>query len=100
MKSKRKSSPRRRKAGAEELRRGRILERPDGFYWEAKPGRELYGPFVTLAEAEADMLSEGAEDFEPTETLQEAETELGIAEWIDPDTGGPAEDWIPRIEDH
>ena len=32
--------------------------------------------------------------------LQEAESELGISEWIDPDTGVPAEDNVPRIEDH
>ena len=81
-----------------ELPRGRVLERPDGFYWEAQG--ELYGPFTTLAEAEADMLSGGAPEVEETESLQEAESELGISEWIDPDTGGPAEDSVPRIEDH
>lgn len=80
--------------------RGRILERPDGFYWESKQSGELAGPFTTLAEAEADMLSGGTADFDAAESLQEAESELGISEWIDPDTGGPAEDNIPRIEDH
>ena len=40
------------------------------------------------------------EELEPPEALQEAESELGINEWIDPDTGGPAEDNVPRIEDH
>ena len=80
---------------------GHVIERPDGFYWEAKKG-EPHGPFTTLAEAEADMLSDGAgdEEVEPVEGLQEAESELGINEWIDPDTGGPAEDNVPRIEDH
>lgn len=87
----------------EELSRGRILERPDGFYWEAKGS--LYGPFTTLAEAEADMLSGGAPEVaDPNlpdpDLLQETESELGINEWIDPDTGGPAEDSVPRIEDH
>ncbi len=79
-----------------------MVERPDGFYWEAKKG-EPHGPFPTLAEAEADMLSGGAgeeEEVEPAEGLLEAESELGINEWIDPDTGGPAEDNVPRIEDH
>ena len=79
-----------------------MIERPDGFYWEAKKD-EPHGPFATLAEAEADMLSDGAgddEEVEPVEGLQEAESELGINEWIDPDTGGPAEDNVPRIEDH
>ena len=49
-----------------------------------------------------DMLAGGAaeDEFEPNDTLQEAESELGISEWIDPDTGGPAEDNVPRIEDH
>ena len=81
---------------------GHVIERPDGFYWEAKKG-EPHGPFTTLAEAEADMLSDGVgddEEVEPVEGLQEAESELGINEWIDPDTGGPAEDNVPRIEDH
>ena len=79
-----------------------ILKRPDGFYWQQKDG-ELRGPFVTRSEAEADRLAGGAleaEDFEAGESLQEAESELGVSEWIDPDTGGPAEDNIPRIEDH
>ena len=80
---------------------GRVIERPDGFYWQAKKD-EPHGPFATRAEAEADMLSGGPseEEVEPAEGLQEAESELGINEWIDPDTGGPAEDNVPRIEDH
>jgi hypothetical protein len=86
----------------EEALQGRILERPDGFYWESRKTKELRGPFESRAEAEADMLAGGAgeEEFEPNDTLQEAESELGISEWIDPDTGGPAEDNVPRIEDH
>jgi len=79
----------------------RVFKRPDGYYWDAK-GRDARGPFATRAEAEADLLAGGAAagDFEPEGTLQEAESELGISEWIDPDTGGPAEDSIPRLEDH
>jgi hypothetical protein len=80
----------------------RVIERPDGFYWESKAKRETHGPFASLAEAEADMLSGGAaatEDLELGESLHEAESELGISEWIDPDTGVPAEDSVPRIED-
>ena len=80
---------------------GRVIERADGFYWEARKD-ESHGPFATLAEAEADMLAGGAAEGEDVEqeSLQEAESELGINEWIDPDTGGPAEDNVPRIEDH
>ena len=95
----------RRKKGAvsrDEFADEPILKRPDGFYWQQKNG-ELRGPFVTRGEAEADRLAGGAvegEDFEAGESLQEAESELGVSEWIDPDTGGPAEDNVPRIEDH
>ena len=79
----------------------RVIERPDGFYWESKSGTS-HGPFTTLAEAEADMLSGGTAAAEEAdgEGLHEAESELGINEWIDPDTGGPAEDNVPRLEDH
>ena len=85
-----------------EAPQGRVLERPDGFYWESRKSKELRGPFESRAEAEADLLAGGAaeDEFEPNDTLQEAESELGISEWIDPDTGGPAEDNVPRIEDH
>jgi hypothetical protein len=85
----------------EEAQQGRVLERPDGFYWEKRTG-ELHGPFQSTAEAEADMLAGGIAEgeFESGETLQEAESEIGISEWIDPDTGVPAEDNIPRLEDH
>ena len=44
--------------------------------------------------------SEGEADFEPGESLEEAEDEIGIANWVDPDTGAPAEEGIPRLEDH
>jgi hypothetical protein len=85
----------------DELAEEPILKRPDGFYWQRKTG-ELRGPFVTRAEAAADRLAGGIadDDFEESESLQEAESEIGMAEWIDPDTGVPAEDHVPRIEDH
>lgn len=94
------SSKKRRVAAQAEQAGGRIIERPDGFYRE-KAGGEVVGPYATLAEAEADLLADGAaDDLEGGESLQEAESELGISEWIDPDTGGPAEDNVPRLEDH
>jgi hypothetical protein len=77
----------------------RVIERPDGFYWQAIDSDEESGPFATLAEAEADMLAGGDTGLEAAD-LQEAESEIGVSEWIDPETGGPAEDSVPRIEDH
>lgn len=78
----------------------RIIERPDGFYWQdAASGRE-YGPFATLLEAEQDMEYEAADDVVESESLEEAEDEIGISDWIDPDTGEPGEEWRPHLDDH
>ncbi len=76
----------------------RIVERPDGFYWLDPDSGEEIGPFATLAEAVADMESAAADIDVPT--LDEAENEIGINDWIDPDTGLPAEEFAPHLEDH
>lgn len=80
--------------------RARIVERPDGFYWQAKDNGREYGPFDTLLEAVLDMQASGNGDVEPGESLREAEAEIGIAEFIDPDTGVPSEEERPRLEEH
>lgn len=77
----------------------RLIERPDGFYWEDTTTGETFGPFSTLLEAANDMESGAEEALEPGEAVREAEDEIGIADWIDPDTGEPAEEQRPRIED-
>lgn len=78
----------------------RILERPDGFYWQRKETGEEFGPFETLVEAVEDMQYNADADIEVGESTEEAGEEVGIADWIDPDTGLPAEDGVPRLEDH
>lgn len=50
-------------------------------------------------EEDAGLLPTEEERDDP-EALHDAEQALGISEWIDPDTGGPAEDGVPRLEDH
>jgi hypothetical protein len=81
--------------------RTRIVERPDGFYWQSKDDGREYGPFATLLEAVQDMQSSDEEtSYEPGETVQEAETEIGVSDWIDPDTGLPAEEDWTRTEQH
>lgn len=78
----------------------RIIERPNGFYWQSASGTE-YGPFATLLAARQDMeLADEEEALEPGETLQEAEAEIGISDWIDPDTGEPAELDGAYLEEH
>ena len=86
--------------GTPEDDRSRIVERPDGYYWYSEDRRAEYGPFPTLLDAIADMQATGDGSYEPGETLEEAEDEIGISSWIDPDTGEPAEESIPRTEDH
>jgi len=81
-----------------EFDRTRVIERPDGFYWQSIDGGREYGPFPSLAEAMDDMAVSDVGD-EAT-SLQEAEEAVGIADWLDADTGAPAEDFVPRIEDH
>jgi len=68
-----------------------VVSRPDGFYWVAPDGRQAFGPFATASQARADRdrYDDGAP--EPGETLQEAEQEIDLADWIDPETGEPAE---------
>jgi hypothetical protein len=78
----------------------RIMERPDGFYWQEKDGGREFGPFATLVEAVADMQAADASELESGETLEEAESELGIAGYRDPDTGELAEEERPRLEEH
>ena len=61
----------------------RIFARPDGYYWLAPDGKQEIGPFDTFAEAMADMDSGDAAGWTPGETLAEAESEIGVADWID-----------------
>jgi hypothetical protein len=78
----------------------RVVDRPDGFYWQSRDGGREYGPFETLLEAVQDMQGTDEDTPEPGETLAEAESELGVADWIDPDTGELAEEERTRIEEH
>lgn len=70
---------------------GQIVLRPDGYHWQAPDGKNEFGPFASLELALADMMAAADEAPEVGESLQEAEDELGLADWIDPDTGSLAE---------
>jgi hypothetical protein len=76
-----------------------VVRHPDGYYWLS----DLHevGPFASLDDARADMqAAEMAEPgVEPGETLEQAEDDIGVDKWIDPDTGAPSEEQRPRIED-
>jgi hypothetical protein len=78
----------------------RVIERPDGFYWQSKDGGKESGPFTTLLEAVEDMQYSADSDYEPGESIEQAESEIGISDWVDPDTGELAEEQTSRFEDH
>jgi len=80
---------------AQEDSPGEIVARPDGYHWIAPDSRQEFGPFETeeLAQAYRDGYDET--ELAPAETLEEAEAEIGISDWIDPETGEPAEGPCP-----
>lgn len=79
---------------------GEIVLRPDGYHWVAPDGRQEFGPFESREDAIADRDANDEEGPSPGETLQEAEDEIGIAGWIDPETGQPAEGLShPRLDE-
>jgi len=77
-----------------------VLERPDGFYLQWKSGSREKGPFATLVEAIESERPDDEADADSLAALAEAEADLGVADWIDPETHAPAEDGVPRLEDH
>jgi hypothetical protein len=79
----------------EDVEAGEIVLRPDGYHWIPPDGRQDFGPFPTLEEARAYRAGGEDEAPAPAETLLEAEQEIGIADWIDPQTGEPAEGGCP-----
>lgn len=72
-----------------------IVSHPDGWYWIALDGHQQFGPFETYELARADRDAGEEQAPSPGQTLQEAEDEIGIATWIDPETGEPAEGRSP-----
>lgn len=77
----------------------RVIERPDGFYWMDDVSGKEYGPFTTLLEAMQDMQDTGDSDFGEGMPLDEAEEEIGMSGWVDPETGEPAEETVTRYSD-
>ncbi|HET8870169.1 MAG TPA: hypothetical protein VFM48_06965 [Aquabacterium sp.] len=72
-----------------------ILERPDGYYWQSDDGRQDFGPFETYEQALADRDAASEESLAPISALHESEEAIGVANWIDPETGEPAEGESP-----
>lgn len=73
----------------------RIVERPDGYYWLATKGLLEFGPYESYELALSASEATSEEALAPVETLHNAERGMGLADWIDPQTGTLPEDGSP-----
>ncbi len=71
------------------------VDGPDGCDWQAPDGSRKLGSFESRELAQVKRDAVGDEALAPGETLQEAVHEIGIGEWIDAETGAPAEGESP-----
>jgi hypothetical protein len=72
-----------------------ITAHPDGYYWLGPDGDAEFGPFESREAARADRDRFSEEAPSEGETVQEAEREIGVNDWIDAETGAPAEGQSP-----
>jgi len=72
-----------------------IVEHPDGYYWLGPDSDAEFGPFESRDAALADRDRYSEEAPSEGESVQEAEREIGIGDWIDAETGEPAEGQSP-----
>ncbi len=59
--------------------RTRVIERPDGFYWQDKDTDRIYGPFPSLWEAMEDMKFTQDPDADGEDGLEVPDADIGIA---------------------
>jgi hypothetical protein len=83
-----------------ELEDVRVIERPDGFWVVSAKGGPEAGPYASLVEAIEEHGTPEEDELESEDTLAEVEAQLGVSDWIDPETSAPAEDSVPHIEEH
>jgi hypothetical protein len=82
-------------AGAAAGEEAPLVEHPDGHYWLAPDGTQEFGPFRSRDAARADRDRYNEEAPSEGETLQEAEREIGLNDWVDAETGSLAEGQSP-----
>lgn len=84
-----------------------VVKRADGYWWKTPDGLRLVGPFRSRAEALFDrddkvdeLLDFLQDDDDFVEDLRLAEDELGVPDWVDPETGMLADECWTRTEQH
>lgn len=86
-------------------RQASIVESEEGFFWRDSETDTLVGPFRTRAAAVADRDSPGPavdtgyDAAAEADAVHEVEAEIGIDDFIDPDTGEPTHGYEPHVRD-
>ncbi len=101
--SSRNGAGRSQSAAVTVARQSSIVETPEGFFWRDAENDRLVGPFRTMRAAIADRDSPGTDD-DPIDPIDgaavlAAEAEIGIDDFIDPDTGEPTHGFEPHVRD-
>lgn len=73
-----------------------VVDRDDGCDLQVHDSHQQVGRFEGYESAQTERDAVGDEALAPGETLQEALQEIGVDEWIDAETGQPAEGESPR----
>ena len=78
-----------------------VVERPDGFYWQDLLSKKLHGPFSTRPEAMQNMHARNGDSYEEDDALEDAdaESDIGMADWVDPETGELSEGALPHLSE-
>ena len=76
-----------------------VVEPPDRDYSLATDNQQGGGPFESHELAQADCNAVGVEALAPGEASQETVHEIGVDDWIDAETGSPADDEPPHFQE-
>ena len=76
-----------------------VVEPPDGDHSLVTDNHQGGGPFERYELAQADRDAVGVEALAPGETSQETVHEIGVDDWIDAETGSPADDEPPLFQE-
>jgi hypothetical protein len=78
-----------------------LVERPDGFYWQAPDGSQEFGPFESRARALEDRDRFNEQALLASESLGDVERAGDLPESIDPSTGEARQGPVgPQLDEH
>ena len=97
-------TPRTAASSQSAVRQPSIVERDGSFFWRDAETGGLIGPFTSMQAAAADRDSPDSVDEDLLEAadsddLHDAASEIGIEDFIDPDSGEPMHGYEPHVRD-